>query len=423
MQKLRTFSAIIIAFALFYSILQVIPLSREKEVLQTDYVALHHVNQGMLSPRVWKDKLSDIVYAKLESFQLTSGNQKQMRQSITSVLEKMVAEMEELFEQKKNNDDWVISAGAKLFQELVFDADDLRAKVPEFTDLIIQELDKKENRKKFKAFLQKEIEANIHTNDAQRDAFITSLLETYKAQNVTACSTSIKKTLGSIQASIRTYSWTVFALTIILFLICLFKNTNKNFLQYAVLVLVCAGLLVAGLLMPMLSIDARISHFSFGLMGETVVFDNQILFYQSKSILEVIRILLQTGEAQSLLVGALLLLFSVCFPFSKLVSSLILVKKPNLLKNKLLYFLAFKSSKWSMADVMVVAIFMTYISFKGVVTNQLGKLESASSSIEILTTDYSAFGDGFLFFLTFCLGSLFLAASIERKVTASNNTL
>ena len=70
--------------------------------------------------------------------------------------------MEELFEQKKNNDDWVISAGAKLFQELVFDADDLRAKVPEFTDLILKELDKKENRKKFKAFLQKEIEANIH---------------------------------------------------------------------------------------------------------------------------------------------------------------------------------------------------------------------------------------------------------------------
>ena len=40
--------------------------------------------------------------------------------------------------------------------------------------------------------------------------------------------------------------------------------------------------------------------------------------------------------------------------------------------NKIVRFLVFKSGKWSMADVMVVAIFMSYIGFTGIISSQLG---------------------------------------------------
>ena len=60
---------------------------------------------------------------------------------------------------------------------------------------------------------------------------------------------------------------------------------------------------------------------------------NQILFYKSKSILEVSQIMIKQKEVKVMLVGALVLLFSVIFPISKLLSSFILILKPSL-KNK-----------------------------------------------------------------------------------------
>ena len=50
-------------------------------------------------------------------------------------------------------------------------------------------------------------------------------------------------------------------------------------------------------------------------------------------------------------------------------------------------FFVLKSGKWSMADVMVVAIFMTYIGFNGIITSQLVQLSSSAPKLEILTTN------------------------------------
>jgi hypothetical protein len=44
----------------------------------------------------------------------------------------------------------------------------------------------------------------------------------------------------------------------------------------------------------MLEIDARISELQFKLMGEQVSFEEQMIFYQSKSILDVVTLLLQS---------------------------------------------------------------------------------------------------------------------------------
>ena len=59
-----------------------------------------------------------------------------------------------------------------------------------------------------------------------------------------------------------------------------------------------------------------------------------------------------------------------------------------------------------MADVMVVAIFMSYIGFSGVLTEQLHQLENLSSKIDILTTNKSSLQIGFFAFTSFALLSL-----------------
>lgn len=170
----------------------------------------------------------------------------------------------------------------------------------------------------------------------------------------------------------------------------------------------------------MLEIDARIEYFEFALMGESLSFQDQILFFQNKSIFEVVQILVATKEAQAILVGGLILLFSIIFPLSKLIASLALVINHKLYSNPIINFLALKSGKWSMADVMVVAIFMAYIGFRGVLENQLAQLENMNEKVELLTTDHSSLGVGFTLFLAFCLGGLVLASVLEEDVKEKN---
>src|SRR6185295_7307462 len=144
----------------------------------------------------------------------------------------------------------------------------------------------------------------------------------------------------------------------------------------------CSVLLWAGLRNPMIDIDARISRLSFQLSGEPIEFTDQVLFFQSKSILDVVRLLLETKEVGMVTVGLMVLAFSVIFPIAKLAASALYAYQiRGLEKNRLVQFFALKSSKWSMADVLVVALFMAYIGFDGVISTQLSQLREAAAGM------------------------------------------
>ena len=187
-------------------------------------------------------------------------------------------------------------------------------------------------------------------------------------------------------------------------------------------VLLALLLLLIGLTTPMIEIDARVKKFDFLLIGEHIQFHDQILFFRSKSILDVVRILLHTGKPDSVLVGILLLMFSVLFPISKLVSTEIyLLSNERIKKNKLIQFFAFRSGKWSMADVMVVAIFMAYVGFKGVFNSQLKNLNVETIAYSSIATNETSLQPGFIIFTAFVLYSLILSEILKRIIPARSS--
>jgi hypothetical protein len=68
-----------------------------------------------------------------------------------------------------------------------------------------------------------------------------------------------------------------------------------------------------------------------------------------------------------------------------------------------------------MADVMVVAIFMAYIGFNGIIANQLGHLNLKSDEVVLLTTNGTSLQPGFYLFLTYTLLALFLSELLTKK--------
>lgn len=70
-----------------------------------------------------------------------------------------------------------------------------------------------------------------------------------------------------------------------------------------------------------------------------------------------------------------------------------------------------------MADVYVIAVFMAYIGFQGILDLQLSNLNIETDSLVSISTNKTSLQPGFIIFIGFVLFSLILS-SILKKITA-----
>lgn len=69
-----------------------------------------------------------------------------------------------------------------------------------------------------------------------------------------------------------------------------------------------------------------------------------------------------------------------------------------------------------MADVYVIAVFMAYIGFQGILDNQLSNLNMETESLVSISTNKTSLQPGFIIFIAFVLFSLILS-TILKKIT------
>jgi hypothetical protein len=173
-------------------------------------------------------------------------------------------------------------------------------------------------------------------------------------------------------------------------------------------------LLAVGLSASMIEVDCRIKTLDFMLLGEHVSFNDQVLFYESKSILGVVEVLVKQPAIDSVAVGILILCFSILFPVMKLSSTGIhLLSKRKLAENRMIKYFAFQSGKWSMADVIVIAVLMTYIGLNGLLDKQLSMLNIRSQDLTLITTNNTALQPGYIIFISFVLYGLILSTILK----------
>src|SRR6056297_2197917 len=118
------------------------------------------------------------------------------------------------------------------------------------------------------------------------------------------------------------------AFLVLIFLIPWFFIRKNKTLQSTFLILsalMALVVLLTGVATPMLEIDARIAELRFTLLGENITFEEQMIFYQSKSILDVVWLLLTSKPVDSIAVGVLILAFSVILPVFKILSLVLYV--------------------------------------------------------------------------------------------------
>lgn len=399
-------------------------LSKEKQTYKIDYAELNSVQYGLMSVQTWKQKISWIFKKKIDEFELTNTNQAEVQQKIEEMLYWVLSEVDKVMQERANEGNIFQKAGAWFVRNFALDLNDLRQRVPDFSSRAIQQLGNQATMQDIKRFINEKFDEYLEMTIQEEDrSKLTELQLKYGASNIETCSSIISSKEQKAAIAIWNKSIAIILCALLIFVLWFIASDKyQSPLHFYLLTAVCFVLLFVGITTPMIDIDARIKSLSLEIAGEPVLFEDQILFFQSKSILEVVNVMLQEGQLETVLVGLLIFLFSVVFPFGKLMASLLIIRRPTLLKsNSMLRFLALKSGKWSMADVTVVAIFMSYIGFQGIITNQLYQLETITNTIDVITTNNTSLQVGFIVFTFFCICSLLLSSTIETYVKNNLN--
>lgn len=397
-----------------YCSFKIYDLSETKAEIKTDYSVVNNITYGLLSVDTWKNHLVQIVSHRIDDFEFTKQQEQILKDQLEQLLHAVIDKADTLMHQKQKT---VKGKIRKMVINALVNEDKMHAKVPVFAETILGEIKKKENKTKIKDLILEKIEEyGALTYDSANDVSrIKKILAKYELDDLSAFNIFLKSRSDQISEQMYRLAFAeilIVVIFLILWLVC-FKHSHLHNDLYTASILLALILLVAGLTAPMIEIDARIKEMSFLLMGEHLAFHDQIIFFQTKSIVDVVDVLMETGKWDSMIVGVLILVFSIVFPIAKLISAK-LYQNPRWSKNHLLHFFALKSGKWSMADVYVVAIFMAYIGFKGILDDQLSQLNFKTNSLASISTNETTLQPGFLLFVCFVLFGLILSAILEK---------
>ena len=400
----------VLLFVLLLIVTFVIYRFEEKQVqLKREMTELNNIRYGLFSVDEWKNMTASIIARKIHELELSDENKEVMREKISAFLYELIDGFEDRFyEEKSKSLSGIIQSG---IVSLSGTFSQLRQDVPVFTEQIIAFLDDPESRDALQAYLSGQLdEYSMQTFSATDYSRHNSIIEKYGFENRADALGGLALGISQNRSKSRLYKISLVVLVILAGLVLLLvRNLSRP--EMLIFIAICLTLLVPGVLLPMIEIDARIAELSFTLLGEQLGFQNQVLFYQSKSILEIVAIMFAQKSIDLIFVGVLILAFSVLFPLAKLLASVLYIYSQPMKKHRLIQVLVFRTGKWSMADVMVVAIFMAYIGFNGIITDQLQQIESLSGSMEVITTNNSGILSGFWFFTAFVLLGLALFKS------------
>ncbi|RYG18079.1 MAG: 2-methylisocitrate lyase [Chitinophagaceae bacterium] len=395
-------------------------LSNQQEQIKEDYAMVNNITFGVFSIDLWRDKIAVVVTQKIKGFKVTDQQKAEMRKQIELQLHGMVDQVVKEFNKPQK------SIGGKLkkfaFKQFI-EPKELHAQVPTFANIIIKRINSPKATNKLKNIASSKFdELANQTYDSTQNAIakVTSKMYTkYYVNNNQSFSKQIERQLISIRKITYNYAYAMLgcALSVVIVWVFLRKKTYLHTTLFVMSLLFALALLVVGITVSIIEVDARLNSLEILLMGETIAFQNQVLFFQSKSILGIAQVLISQPKPDAITVGILIMLFVIALPILRITARGIhMLCKPAIAENKVTRYLAFESGKWDMADVMVVGIIMTYIGLNGILKSQLTDLNLKNEFLTTTTVNYTSLQPGYIIFVGY-VAFAFVLSYLLKKIT------
>ena len=382
---------------------------------KADAIEVANVKYGLFNVDEWKSIIADIITEKINDFDIDADNRQNIESRISTLLTTVIDQFEESYYQKNASSISGFFQGSIASLTGVFSR--MKEDIPMFSEEIVNFINEEGNRDSIREYILLKLDEYTQSTFAEFDyTYRNNILAKYGISDANNASNVIGGLITQEQSSVSVFKNGILLIWIICLAFLFFIRSVQRAEVYALLG-ISSVFLFAGIFIPMIEIDARINSLSFELLSTNIEFTNQVLFYKSKSIIDVVSIMLFQKRLDLILVGLGIFAFSIFFPLLKLMSTGYYIENNEIRSNKLVSFLVFRSGKWSMADVMVIAIFMAYIGFNGILTEQLTQLENLSPSLDIISTNESNLRTGFYLFS----GYVLLSLMISQKTQYSEN--
>lgn len=395
---------------------------------RTDLAELEHVRYGLLSADQWRTIIGPILNAQVDKLDL-KGQTKNLRPMVEHSLNSLLDNIkQQMSAPKPANPKPPAPAGPALpalgnpmIVNMIINA--LRPHVPEYTNVVLAELAKPQNQRAFRESVRSVL------NDAVKNTFSTvdmttysNILRRYGCSTGPVCEEALRNRIQEADAQLKKDYLIVLASAAVGFVLLTVGRPLLSRAAVVVLMLFCITMLVGGVLSPMLEVEVRISQLNATLLGSPFEFRDQTLYYRSKTVLEVSRSLLDMHRPAMSLVAVLVVLFSVVFPALKMLALSVSLIRPSLLRNsRIVRMLAFDLSKWSMADVMVLAIFMSFVAFNGVIESGMAGMRATPAVQQlVIPTNSSTILPGYYLFIGFCVASIYLSQKLKHGIASGS---
>lgn len=424
-KQIVTFFLVIILLVGSFFAYRLVSLYRNHTVLKEDIAEINKLNYGLFNLQLWKKEALKVFENRIAEFEISPKAYNQVEVELEKYLrginrdyidngkifENIFAEAEKnekvnkfILNMLKENAPAQIKALniPKFIPSMAVElAQELKKQEPQLRDIMRIELKK----------IIKDEDLTVYNDPRQQ------IYQKYSKQDLESTTnllqTEIKASQTLIDQQVR---WTYAILLGVFLIVWVLLGYLGTVKSVTIITLDSILLLILGVHLPMIDIEAVLNAFTIDLLGTEVGFDRQYMYFQSKSILDVTETLIKGGGWDLKVVGWMVLCFSVIFPLIKLVLSGFYLYSDKIRTNRLAQNIIFYLGKWSMADVFVVALFMAYIGFYGIISSQLSSIANNRGGFAVETINNSGLAPGALFFTTYCVLSIIAGILINRRV-------
>jgi hypothetical protein len=393
-------------------------LSSARKQLKEDYSLSNSVTFGLFSVDEWRDRLSEVISHQVNSFHITPEQKKDIQEAVEKELHSLVSKtLKQLNKPQK-------SLGGKLKKLAVgalVDSGALQDQVRPFARTIVAKVSSPESEDRLKSIATSKIrqleKETFDSTSMASYAVMKYLYHQYKVPGPNTFNQKIQAQLAANQHLMFTYLLSLFACVIAALLLwwAMHKTLQLQTVAFVFALLFALVLLLVGAATSVIEVDARIQSMDLVLLGEKVQFTNQVLFFQSKSILGIVTTLISQQKPDAVVVGVLIFLFVVLLPLIRIIAKGIHILSPKkVAQHPVVRYLTFETAKWDMADVLIVGMLMTYIGLNGILKSQLSSLNIHSGSLNVITSNGTSIQPGYFIFVAYVLFATLLSYILKR---------
>jgi hypothetical protein len=377
-----------------------------RRLIRTDLAEIENARYGILSADQWRTIIGPMLNAQIDQLDF-KGQSKNLRPQVQRALNALLDKMDA---------DKPSGIQGMFVSKMIAS---LRPKVPEYTNVVMAQLVNKGTEKGFKDSIRGVLANAVANTFGNTDmSTYNAILRHYGCASGAACEQTLGQQIAAADTQLNRDYLTVLACAALAFILLMIGTPALSRAAVVVLMSFCIAMGVGGVLSPMLEVEVRVTKIDATLLGTPIEFRDQSLYYRSKTVYEVFQTLIHMGRPEMSVVGVLVILFSVVFPTLKMLALAASLFRPTLLRtNRFVKLLAFELSKWSMADVMVLAIFMSFVAFNGVIGSAFDGLRSVPNVQQVLIpTNASKILPGYYLFIGFCVSSILLSRKLQHGI-------